>query len=64
MVATVGPQKKQAGFLVKKLGFSPLSSLIDIGAGAGWPGLYLSSISDCSLTLVDLPETGLKLAAD
>ena len=56
--------KKQAGFLGKKLGLSPLSSLIDIGAGAGWPGLYLSSISGCSLTLVDLPETGLKLAAD
>ena len=56
--------KKQAGFLGKKLGLSPLSSLIDIGAGARWPGLYLSSISGCSLTLVDLPETGLKLAAD
>ena len=38
--------------------------LIDIGAGAGWPGLYLSSISGCSLTLVDLPETGLKLGAN
>ena len=48
----------------QKLGLSPHSSLIDIGAGAGWPGLYLSSISGCSLTLVDLPETGLKLAAD
>ena len=48
----------------QKLGLSPQSSLIDIGAGAGWPGLYLSSISGCSLTLVDLPETGLKLAAD
>ena len=48
----------------QKLGLSPRSSLIDIGAGAGWPGLYLSSISGCSLTLVDLPETGLKLAAD
>ena len=48
----------------QKLGLSPRSSLIDIGAGAGWPGLYLSSISGCSVTLVDLPETGLKLAAD
>lgn len=56
--------EKQASFMGQKLGLSPLSSLIDIGAGAGWPGLYLSSISGCSLTLVDLPETGLKLAAD
>ena len=56
--------KKQAGFMGNKLGLSPRSSLIDIGAGAGWPGLYLSSISGCSLTLVDLPETGLKIATD
>jgi SAM-dependent methyltransferase len=56
--------EKQASFMGQKLGLSPRSSLIDIGAGAGWPGLYLSSISGCSLTLVDLPETGLKLAAD
>ena len=56
--------KKQAGFMGQKLGLSPRSSLIDIGAGAGWPGLYLSSISGCSLTLVDLPETGLKIATD
>lgn len=56
--------KKQARVMDQKLGLSPRSSLIDIGAGAGWPGLYLSSISGCSLTLVDLPETGLKLAVD
>lgn len=56
--------KKQAEVIAQKLGLSPRSSLIDIGAGAGWPGLYLSSMSGCSLTLVDLPETGLKLAAD
>ena len=56
--------KKQADVMAEKLELSPRSSLIDIGAGAGWPGLYLSSMSGCSLTLVDLPETGLKLAAD
>lgn len=56
--------KKQADVMAQKLELSPRSSLIDIGAGAGWPGLYLSSMSGCYLTLVDLPETGLKLAAD
>ncbi len=56
--------KKQSDVMIQKLGLSPLSSLIDVGAGAGWPGLYLSSMSGCSLTLVDLPETGLKLAVD
>ena len=56
--------EKQVILMGQKLGLSPRSSLIDIGAGAGWPGLYLSSIRGCSLTLVDLPETGLKLAAN
>ena len=54
--------KEQADYMGQTLDLSPQSSLIDIGAGAGWPGLYLSSISGCSLTLVDLPETGLKVA--
>ena len=54
--------KKQAEYICKALNLSTQSSLLDLGAGAGWPGLYLSSISGCSLTLVDLPETGLKIA--
>ena len=56
--------KKQSDVMTQKLGLSPKSSLVDIGADVGWPGLYFSSISGCSLTLVDLLETGLKLAAD
>ena len=54
--------KKQAEYILKVLELSTQSSLLDLGAGAGWPGLYLSSMSGCSLTLVDLPETGLKIA--
>ena len=50
--------KEQAEYIGQKLDLSSKSSLIDLGAGAGWPGLYLSSMSGCSLTLVDLPETG------
>ena len=54
--------KEQAEYIGQTLDLSPKSSLIDVGAGTGWPGLYLSSMSGCSLTLVDLPETGLKIA--
>ena len=54
--------KEQAQYILEALDLSPQSSLLDLGAGAGWPGLYLSSISGCSLTLVDLPETGLRIA--
>ena len=56
--------KEQAEYIGQKLDLSSKSSLIDLGAGAGWPGLYLSSMSGCSLTLVDLPETGLKIAKE
>ena len=54
--------KEQAEYILDVLDLSPQSALLDLGAGAGWPGLYLSSISGCALTLVDLPETGLKIA--
>lgn len=37
--------------------------LLDLGAGSGWPGLYLSGESGCDVVLVDLPFTGLKIAA-
>ena len=36
--------------------------LLDIGAGAGWPGLYLALQTGCAVTLLDLPELGLRLA--
>ncbi len=38
--------------------------LLDIGAGSGWPGLHVANNSGCNITLVDLPITGLKIAAE
>ena len=37
--------------------------LLDIGAGAGWPGLYLAKTSGCDIALTDLPLSGLQTAA-
>jgi len=37
--------------------------LLEIGAGSGWPGLYLARRIGCDLTLVDLPLEGLRIAA-
>lgn len=37
--------------------------LLDLGAGAGWPGLYLARISGCDVTLADIPIEGLAIAA-
>ncbi len=40
------------------------SRLLDIGAGAGWPGLYVGQQTGCHVTMLDFPVNGLKLALD
>ena len=46
------------------LGLRPGLRLLDVGAGSGWPGLYLAEQSGCDITLVDLPFAGLRIAVD
>jgi hypothetical protein len=36
--------------------------LADVGAGRGWPGLYLAASTGCSVVLSDLPAEGLVVA--
>jgi SAM-dependent methyltransferase len=38
--------------------------LLDVGAGSGWPALFLAQATGCDATLVDLPLTGLRVAAE
>ena len=45
------------------LGLKPGTRLLDVGAGAGWPGLYLARITGCDLILVDVPLEGIRIAA-
>jgi ubiquinone/menaquinone biosynthesis C-methylase UbiE len=54
--------REQAEALLEKLALGGSSKLIDLGAGTGWPGLYLAKQSGCHVTLVDLPEIGLQIA--
>ena len=44
------------------LGLKPGVRLMDVGAGAGWPGLYFAKQTGCDAVLVDLPLNGLKIA--
>ena len=37
--------------------------LLDVGAGTGWPGLFLAGATGCDVALVDIPLQGLKTAA-
>ena len=46
------------------LGLAPTLRLLDVGAGSGWPGLYMAATRGCDLVLVDLPLTGLRIAAE
>ena len=38
------------------------STLLDIGTGAGWPGLFLAKHSGCHVVLTDMPFDGLRVA--
>jgi len=52
----------QADDLIGLLGLKRGSRLLDIGAGRGWPGLYLAAKSACEVVLADVPDTSLASA--
>lgn len=54
--------REEADRIGEALCLSPDKALLDVGAGAGWPALYLAKISGCSAVLVDLPLEGLRAA--
>ncbi len=45
----------QAERLLSVLDLEPGARLLDIGAGRGWPGLYLSQRSECRAVITDIP---------
>lgn len=45
------------------LELGPGKRALEVGAGSGWPGLYLAGTTGCDVALVDLPFEGLKIAA-
>lgn len=53
---------EQAGALGTHLGLSHDSSLLDVGAGRGWPGSHLAALSACRLVSSDIPFDALKAA--
>ncbi len=54
--------RNEADGLIALLHLGSDTDLLEIGAGAGWPGLYMTNKSGCNVTLVDLPANGLKIA--
>jgi 2-polyprenyl-3-methyl-5-hydroxy-6-metoxy-1,4-benzoquinol methylase len=53
----------QADVLGRELGLRPGARLLDLGAGRGWPGLYLAACTGCQAVLSDMPIEGLRTAA-
>lgn len=52
----------QADALADRLALRPGMRLLDIGAGRGWPGLYLARASGCQAVLADLPLPAIRNA--
>ena len=46
------------------LGLGPATRYLEIGAGSGWPGLYLAKRTGCEAALIDLPLEGLQAARE
>ncbi len=56
--------RSEAARVAKLLKLGPRQRFLDIGAGSGWPGLYLAHLTGCDVTLVDIPVSGLRLASE
>jgi len=56
--------RAEAQQIAALLGLRPGVRLLDVGAGSGWPGLYMAKTSGCDVVLVDLPLAGLRIAAE
>jgi len=56
--------RQQVDIIVASLQLDSSSRLLDIGSGSGWPGLLLAKLSQCDVTLLDIPLNALRQAAE
>jgi len=62
--ATSWTTREEASRIAERLELQPRDTLLDLGAGSGWPGLYLAQFVGCNVVLVDLPLVGLRFALE
>jgi len=56
--------REEADRMIGRLTLQPGVQLLDVGSGAGWPGLYRARNSGCDVTLADMPLAGLRVACE
>jgi SAM-dependent methyltransferase len=62
--ATSWATRDEADRIVTALGLRPGVRLLEVGAGSGWPALYLGAKSGCHVMLSDLPISALEIAIE
>ncbi len=59
-----GTTRPEAERIAQLLELQPGATLLDVGAGSGWPGLYLAQLTGCNVVMVDLPLAALSIARE
>jgi ubiquinone/menaquinone biosynthesis C-methylase UbiE len=62
--ATSWTTRDEAAGIANLLQLGQGRRLLDVGSGAGWPGLYLSQTSGCDVVLADIPPVGIRIALE
>ena len=62
--ATSWTTRHEAVRIAELLQLDASKRLLDVGAGAGWPGLYVAQLTGCEVALTDLPLVGLEIARE
>ena len=61
---TSGTTRREAEQIARLLELRPGVKLLDVGAGSGWPGLYLAQLTGCEVLVVDIPLASLRIARE
>ena len=61
---TSGTTRVEAELIAQLLELRPGAKLLDVGAGSGWPGLYLAQLTGCDVVMVDLPLAAIRIARE
>ncbi len=56
--------RAEAEWVGRLLELRPGRRLLELGAGSGWPGLFLARTTGCEVTLVDVPLAAIQIAAE